>query len=325
MIDKIKLLLNYKKYIKLDIALTNLCNSRCQTCNIWQYYQHHPKKLINEITASKYQEFFKNNRDINQITFSGGEPFLKKDFLKIVESAVSLIPKLDYINIVTNCIQSKFVIKQLGQIIRNGKIKKLHLAMSLDGDEKTHDRIRGIKGNYRRVMEVARYIKSLNDPRISYHFSYTISKHNLGNIANLFKSNEVTANEIALCFAQSSVRYNQHKDKDSFTAETGLIKLEVRSFLKFYHVNNLENLVQWLFLQYFLKDKKIVCVSGQNTFHLDPYGNFYQCGIRDGVIGNIKDGIRKRIPPKNCSCYTPCESYFGIINEGPLAIIKALF
>lgn len=325
MINKFKLLLNYKKYIKLDIALTNLCNSRCKTCNIWQYYRMNKGNIDKEISVNEYLNFFRTNSNINQVTFSGGEPFLKKDFIEIINAATNNISKLNYINIVTNCVNSNLVIKQIDRLSKNNNLKKLHLAMSLDGDEETHDQIRGIKGNYQSVMQVAQYIKSLKKQNISYHYSYTISKYNLGKIENFLKKGGIQAKEVILCFAQNSIRYNQSINKTNFIATNLLIKKEVETFLKYYRIDNLENLVQWLFLKIFLKDKKIKCVSGQNTFHLDPYGNFYQCGIKDGIIGNIKQGTPKRTPPKNCYCYTPCESYFGIINEFPLALYKAFF
>jgi sulfatase maturation enzyme AslB (radical SAM superfamily) len=325
MIDRLKLSINYRKYIKLDIALTNLCNSRCRTCNIWQYYQKNKNDLNKEVSVAQYLDFFRTNPTINQITFSGGEPFLKKDFIEIVNAAVNNIPNLSFINIVTNCVDGKLVIKQICQLLKNKKLKRLHLAMSLDGDEETHDLIRGVEGNYRSVMQVAEYIKSLKNKNISYHYSYTISKYNLGKIEKFINKGNVRAKELVLCFAQNSVRYNQPIGETDFTATNQLVKKEVATFLKYYKIDNLENFIQWLFLKIFIKDKKIKCVSGQNTFHLDPYGNFYQCGIKDGIVGNIKQGLPKRNPPKNCFCYTPCESYFGIINEFPSILYKVLF
>ena len=67
---------------KLTFCITYWCNYRCQTCNIWK------KKPQNEFTADEFDRVFQTMGHAPYwFTFSGGEPFLRKDLEAICESA----------------------------------------------------------------------------------------------------------------------------------------------------------------------------------------------------------------------------------------------
>ena len=280
--------------------------------------------LKKELKADEYRLLFRRHPWISQITFSGGEPFMKKDFLEIVFAALDEIKNLFYINIITNGINKEMIIKQVKKIFGNPRLKRLHIAISLDGNQKTHDKIRGVQGNYKSARETFFELKSLNQRKLLLHYSYTISPYNIGKMQAFLDKTNIDPNNIVVCFAQKSSRYNLKKGNNEFFLTKEEIKKEIKVFLKNYRIRRIEDIVQLIFLKLFLKNKRIPCVAGSNTFHIDPYGNIYQCSLKNNIVGNIRDGIKFRTPPKNCSCFTPCESYFGILKMNPLKLIRLI-
>lgn len=64
---------------ELNFAITYLCNSRCKPCNIWKI------KTKDEFSLEEIKEIAKNIKFIHWIRLTGGEPFLRKDYVDIVK------------------------------------------------------------------------------------------------------------------------------------------------------------------------------------------------------------------------------------------------
>ena len=44
----------------LTVSVTNQCNSKCKTCNIWKIYNDNPLLLEDELSLNEYDLIFKN-------------------------------------------------------------------------------------------------------------------------------------------------------------------------------------------------------------------------------------------------------------------------
>jgi hypothetical protein len=141
----------------------------------------------------------------------------------------------------------------------------------------------------------------------------------------LFEKTKITPNDLVLCFAQKALRYNHQEPDTDFSLKPDEIRTEVTSFLKVFHPKTPEEIIQWIFLRLFIKHKPIPCSAGENTFHLNPYGQFTYCSLSNRIVGSLRNGLVKRAAPKSCFCFTPCESYFGILKMGHFALWQALF
>lgn len=90
-----------RKITYLRLAITDRCNLRCQYCM--------PAKGIDIVDRKEllsYKEMYRLTRvlselGVNKVRLTGGEPFVRKDFVKFLES-LSFNDKLDEINITTN-------------------------------------------------------------------------------------------------------------------------------------------------------------------------------------------------------------------------------
>jgi len=85
----------------LRLAITDRCNLRCQYC-----MPAHGIDIVSRKDLLTYKEMYRITRilselGVNKVRLTGGEPFVRKDFIKFLET-LSFNDKLDQINITTN-------------------------------------------------------------------------------------------------------------------------------------------------------------------------------------------------------------------------------
>jgi len=154
------------KYIA-EFDLTDMCNLNCSHC-----YHFRQKEKLNytELSIEKWKKKFiaLKKKGIRRVLLIGGEPALRKDIIELA------------------CCIFKYV-----DICSNGTIKidnnfNQKLFISIDGNEVTHDSIRG-KGIFKKVLDNYR-----NDKRV--FFNMTLTKHNwhqLEEVINIAIDNNV--------------------------------------------------------------------------------------------------------------------------------------
>ena len=113
-----------RKISYLRLAVTDRCNLRCQYCM--------PAKgidIVDRKSLLSYKEMYRITRvlselGVNKVRLTGGEPFVRKDFVNFLES-LSFNDKLDEINITTNgALISKHI-----QKLENLKINTINLSI----------------------------------------------------------------------------------------------------------------------------------------------------------------------------------------------------
>ena len=90
-----------RKISYLRLAVTDRCNLRCQYC-----MPAHGIDIVDRKELLTYKEMYRLTRvlselGVNKVRLTGGEPFVRKDFVNFLES-LSFNDKLDEINITTN-------------------------------------------------------------------------------------------------------------------------------------------------------------------------------------------------------------------------------
>ena len=76
-----------KRPYKITFAITNKCNLKCKTCDIWN------REPADELSFEEIDKFFKANRYFSYIDLTGGEIFLRKDLLEITKSVKNNIKR----------------------------------------------------------------------------------------------------------------------------------------------------------------------------------------------------------------------------------------
>lgn len=142
------------------IAVNGWCNSRCTFCNIWQYDK--PLALKEEITLAELERNLFGSRaldDVADIGVTGGEPFLRRDLAEVCRSMYHHFPKA-HIGVVTNGLLPDRIAETTAAIVHTNPGREFSVALSVDGYGETHDQVRGVPGNFARVLQAIELLKA---------------------------------------------------------------------------------------------------------------------------------------------------------------------
>ncbi len=174
----------------ISFTVTNACNLRCRMCGQWSeegYVLNRTvdtrtrmrladwKRLVDEIAAHK----------IRFILVRGGEPFMYRGIMELLNY---IHGKGIALSVDSN---GMFVDKFADELVR---ISNMHITFSVDGPEEVHDRIRGIKGSFRKIKDNIALLNDLEAKtggRISKSICFTISGFNykcLGEMPDVARS-----------------------------------------------------------------------------------------------------------------------------------------
>ena len=160
---------------------TMRCNSRCKTCNIWKGGEGKIELTIEELDTILTNPFWK---EVKYVNITGGEPFLRKDLVDILHIIKRNLPKVRIIAIPTNGLLTNKIVKDvdtiLSSILSDAKIL-LSVTVSIDGDEKTHNFIRGVPIAYHRAINTLNELKKLEAkyPNFTVGIETVVSSMNL--------------------------------------------------------------------------------------------------------------------------------------------------
>ncbi|MFW6026612.1 MAG: radical SAM protein [Candidatus Woesearchaeota archaeon] len=169
------------KSFHLQWSITERCNLNCKHCYKNKKLIKEELKIDQELKILDKFIFQINNWELNRrntrISFTGGEPFVKEGFYKLLEKCKKNHDKFLY-GVLTN-----------GTFINKETIKKLkdfevdYIQISLEGMEENNDYIRG-EGMFDEIIKSAKLVKNAG---ISVNFSMTVSKINLNDVPKVIK------------------------------------------------------------------------------------------------------------------------------------------
>jgi len=312
---------NSKKIIpyKVLINLTDLCNSRCNFCDIWKI------KPENEINVDNIiKSFDGSEKDIYWLSLSGGEVTLVKYYFELIDRLKKKLPNLKIIAFTTNCLTPNRVVKY-AKYIKDNDLDPL-ITLSLDGDEKLHDEVRGVKGNYKKCLETYEMLKN---EKILCHYGITLSNKNYEFVKNDYHNYKDTMK--AVTFIHSEGIYNK---ENSYEDDEKIIK-SLKIIDKNFKVNKLYEIIEKIHIKLsikFLEQKRekniIPCDVLNSSIHIMQDGAVKPCMFMK-EIGNIKENnmlsflkkdstleIKKKIKKDQCpKCWMNCYSPHSIIQS----------
>jgi len=191
--------------INLTFSVTSACQSLCKTCNIGLVYQKSPSIAKNDLKLDEIEKIFMSIGHVYFFNISGGEPFLRTDLPEIIGLGCKyLTPKV--IHTPTNSLAPAVIEKKTREIMEI--IKKYNpkvpftIKPSFDGIGEKHDEVRGVKGNFKKLMETISRLKSLQK-------EYNNLDVGLGTVISKFNYNDV----------EEIMEYAKKLDVDSYINE----------------------------------------------------------------------------------------------------------
>ncbi|MBU4348137.1 radical SAM protein [Patescibacteria group bacterium] len=149
---------NYKTPINLTLFITSKCNARCLHC----FYANQLNQNKPELELEDFKKIAKSlKHPLKTLMISGGEPFLRKDLAEICYNFIKY-NKTKRISIDTNGILTEKIIEIVKTILEKNQKRVFHIQVSLDGPEKIHNKMRGVKNCYQKTLNTIKNLEKIN-------------------------------------------------------------------------------------------------------------------------------------------------------------------
>ncbi|MBN2829306.1 MAG: radical SAM protein [Candidatus Cloacimonetes bacterium] len=273
------------------VSLLYSCNSRCSTCNIW-------KKKANNLTDIEYEKIFKNiGKAPYWITFSGGEPFLRKDIVKIV-TTIYKTSRPRIMNFPSNGILTKKIVTDVKNICRACPKSQIIVNLSIDGIEEEHDRIRNVENNFQDVIKTYQKLKALNIKNLQVGIHTVISKYNVHNFSAIASYlldlkpdsyiTEIAEERVELDTMKTNITPSllQYKSAIDFLIH----RIKHDKYKGRSKITKAFRIEYYSLVKEILRDKKqvIPCYSGISSVQISPDGDIWSCCIKAESKGNLR-------------------------------------
>ena len=278
----------------IEIRLTVRCNLRCLQCEEWKSEDR------DELTTQRWKEIIDDIKGTIGpffLRFYGGEPFLRKDLLELMEYA-----RKRGIAVMATTNGTLIDEHVAGELHRIGL---LLLNISMDGlSEDSQDRLRGVPGTHKRVLNAIELLKN----KVPVQINTTIMDYNIGELSaiaefagdngmtvsfqgysdTLYRKLETGANINHHYMERREGRFPKDIDECMQAIDT-LIDMKKHSEAIANPIEHLERLKDY----YRGKDlrRSRSCEAPSSRLMIKEQGNIGLCGYSGplGIIGNIAD------------------------------------
>jgi len=331
----------------LTFSVTNRCQSRCLTCQIWRLYREQPERASAELSLSEIEAIFRSLGYTYFFNISGGEPFLRDDLPDIVDLALRYL-RPGIVHIPTNGLAPERVEAGTRRILQTmaalPRSIPLTIKPSLDGIGEEHDRIRGVPGNFQRVLETIQRLQRLGESYPNLH----VEVGTVVSLANLEHLDEIAAfvhtlgvqsyrNEIA----EQRAEFFNRGDPITPSAEQYralMADFAARTLAETGRKRSLARLTESLRLVYYQLAARILaegrqvlpCYAGLSNAHINPYGQVWACCVLgyDRPLGELREAgldfrrvwhsaqaaeVRRFIAGGGCACPLANQAYSNIL------------
>ena len=216
------------------------------------------------------------------------------------------------------------------------RIVRLILTLSLDGDEKLHDEVRGVKGNYKKCLETYDLLKK---EKILCHYGITLSDKNFEFIKNDYHNYKDTMK--AVTFIHSEGIYNKensYKDDEKIIESLKIIDKNFKIKKLYEIIEKMHIKISIKFLENKRKKNIIPCDVLNSSIHIMQDGAVKPCMFMSD-IGNIKENnmlsflrkdstieLKKKIKKDQCpKCWMNCYSPHSIVQAPIKSFFSAFF
>jgi MoaA/NifB/PqqE/SkfB family radical SAM enzyme len=316
------------------------CNSRCQTCHIWEHQ-------ADVLSVPEYERVFRSlGRAPRWVTVTGGEPFLRGDLGEIV-LALDRHCTPAVINIPTNGTFPRRVESVVDRVAAVIAPRSLIINLSIDEVERAHDRLRGYKGNWELAMTTADVLKRLKrrHDNLVFGVNTVISRFNEERIREIAERVDALepdsyVAEVAGRRVELATGADILPSRDGLLRALGFLRGRSRRTLRL-----IDALVAALRAEYYgllerhTRERREVlpCYAGITSVHIMPEGKVWACCVLGEELGELRavdydfptlwygaaaQSIRRRIKQEKCNCTLANQGYMNMLVD-PRSLVRS--
>ena len=281
-----------KRPVLLNFEVTMRCNARCGFCDYW--------KTPSDARAHENTDYAAIARHFKPmlVTFTGGEPTLRRDLENIVSSVRSAAP-LTYLQMITH---GGMLSLERAKSLWDAGIDQFNI--SLDYLDERHDAARGIPGLSAKILSM---VPRMREAGIgSVRFNTVIKRDNLDQLVPIVERAASLGGGVNFSLYTDSK--NGSKEGLFDKAQHAELQTAIDTLLAYKrrHRGVITNSDYYLeqIPRYVRGEMSEPCESGTQTIHIDPHGNVRRCPdfAADGPWQEYKG-----YEPINCNaCYYAC-------------------
>jgi len=251
--------------VLLNFEVTMRCNASCGFCDYWKTpsEERHRETADFAAIAKRFHPML--------ITFTGGEPTLRRDLEKVVASVRAAVP-LTYLQMITH---GGMLSLERAQSLWDAGIDQFNISLDyLDG---RHDTARGIPGLTARILAIVPRMRAAGIGGV--RFNTVIKRDNLDQLLPLAHRAAELGGGVNFSLYTDSKNGNRAGLFDG--AQHDALERAVAALLEYKRRNrgvitNSEYYLEQI-PRYVRGEMTEPCESGNSTIHIDPHGMVRRC------------------------------------------------
>ena len=254
-----------KRPVLVHFEVTLRCNARCNFCDYWKTdASERDRELKSFADAARYFNPM-------VITFTGGEPTLRRDLEDVVRAVCGAV-RLKYVTLITH---GAMLTPERAASLWDAGVNQFNI--SLDYLDERHDVARGIPGLTARIMGNVPKLRERGIDNV--RFNTVIKDDNLDQIVPIVRRAEELGCGVNLSVYTDSKNGNRsHLLRDDQVAAVDALVKELLAFKRRRRgvITNSDYYLEQI-PRYVRGEMKEPCLSGLSTIHVDPAGFVRRC------------------------------------------------
>ncbi len=251
--------------VLLNFEVTMRCNARCGFCDYW--------KTPPEARDTEIARFAEIARHFSPmlVTFTGGEPTLRRDLEAIVASVRKAV-RYTYVQLITH---GGMLSLERAQSLWDAGVDQFNI--SLDYLDERHDRARGIPGLSARILELVPRMRAAGIGGI--RFNTVIKQDNLDQLIPIVERAAELGGGVN--FSLYTDFKNGNREHLIGAEQQAMLEQTVQALLAYKRrrrgiITNSDHYLEQI-PRYVRGDMTEPCQSGRTTIHIDPQGQVRRC------------------------------------------------
>ena len=328
-----------KDPIQLTVFLTSRCNAKCPFCFYLSSGRQSDEQ--DELSLAEYKKISSSLGNLLWLAFSGGEIFLRNDLVEITnlfyqqnKPAIILLP--------TNGLLPEKIYRNTEAILKSCPNSIVTVKLSMDGPEKIHDQMRGVKGAYKKMLFCYQTLAPLLDKYSNFElgintvFCATNQDKMTETIQLVDDLDQIRTHTISLIRGEVGDASLKKVDLDKYKAACKLLAFKLRKSRSAGYgfqgggLKAAQDIIQRrLIYKTSLQNRQFVpCQAGRLTAVITETGDVYPCESFSDKLGNVRESnyeirkilngkqgkaVKAAIKREKCHCTHECYMMMNIL------------